>query len=104
VPIYSGYIWQCWTLKDKLQKDSNPSLKDAYFLWEHTDFTKRDAVDYNLESLERKAEYLEKRTGPLVMLQKSCSVVPGQPYYPQAKFAEFLWDRNPAARLPADSD
>jgi len=55
-----------------------PSINEVFFIWEHTDFSKPDAVAYNTDSLEKKAAYFKERYGELVLLQKSSDLVPGE--------------------------
>lgn len=84
--VYSGYLWQCLAPKDWVKEKQMPQLTDVFFIWEHTDFTKPDAVKYNLDSLQRKEVYLESRFGNLLLLQKSSILVPGDPAYPSQEF------------------
>jgi hypothetical protein len=77
--MYSGYLWQCWGPKEWLKGMKTPRLDQVYFIWEHTDFAKPDALEYNLDSLQHKALYLQSKIGDLVLLQKSSSLVPGDP-------------------------
>jgi hypothetical protein len=87
---YSGYLWQCWGPKEWLVGMKTPSLNEVYFLWEHTDFTKPDAVEYNLDSLNHKSEFLLKKHPNLALLQKSSSIVPGDPACPAKLFYEYI--------------
>jgi len=89
-PLYSGYLWQCLAPKEWIKDGVSPELTDVFFIWEHTDFTKPDAVKYNLDSLEKKASYLEREHGDLVLLQKSSLLVPGDPLYPAQEFYNFM--------------
>lgn len=99
--MYSGYLWQCWAPRKWITTTSvagmdvhrldPPRLNKIYFLWEHTDFTKPDAVSYNLDSLEHKARYLGRRhEDELVLLQKSSALVPGDQVLPQAVFYQYI--------------
>jgi len=88
--IYSGYLWKC--VIPKLWKDKNHEIKldDVYFIWEHTDFTKKDALKYNLDSLNQKERYIENLYGPLILLQKSSNHVPDKPLWLPEMFCNFL--------------
>jgi hypothetical protein len=101
--MYSGYLWQCfapskWIIKQRaegLGREAfvieRPRLNKVYFIWEHTDFTKPDAVEYNLDSLERKRDFLKARVDDdLVLLQKSSEVVPGRPILDRKTFYEYV--------------
>lgn len=89
---YSGYLWQCWGPDPQkwLSDMTTPRFDEVYFLWEHTDLTKPDAVEYNLDSLHHKAEYILKRNPGFVLLQKSSSVVPGTPKCPSGLFYHYI--------------
>jgi hypothetical protein len=88
--IYSGYLWKCVSPKLWLDNFKEINLDDVYFIWEHTDFTKEDAVKYNLDSLQQKERYIEKLYGSLVLLQKSSSHVPGETLWTSKLFYQFL--------------
>ncbi len=87
---FSAYLWQCWGPKQWLKDKKMPRLDEVYFVWEHTDFTKQDAIAYNLDSLQRKADYIQSKHGDLALLQKSTSIVPGEPLCPTELFYNFL--------------
>jgi hypothetical protein len=87
--IYSGYLWKCLAPKAWIAK-RKPCLNDVYFVWEHTNFAKADAVDYALEALEHKERFLERRHGKLVLLQKSSSLVPGKVALPSEDIYSLL--------------
>lgn len=70
--------------------ETPPELKNTFFVWEHTDFTKPDAVAYNLDSLARKTGYIESKFGKLALLQKSSHLVSGEPYYSVESFYGFV--------------
>jgi hypothetical protein len=90
--VYSGYLWQCWGTRRALT--DGPHLEDAYFIWEHTNFSNRDAIQYNLESLEYKTRILARRVDDPVLLQKSHSwLVPGEPLLSTSQFYELLVSR-----------
>ena len=94
--VYSGYLWKCvapLSLGDKL-----PLLNDVYFIWEHTNFASPAAVAYNLDSLARKEEYLEKRYGKFMLVQKSSSLVPGDPRWSSEEIYKILLKKNPAEK------
>jgi hypothetical protein len=59
--------------------DHKLTVADVYFIWEHTNFASPAAVAYNLDGLRSKEEYLERRCGELVLVQKSSTIVPGDP-------------------------
>ncbi len=84
--IYSGYLWKCVTPKVWYDKNENLSLNQVYFVWEHTNFRDIDAVNYNLDSLMHKEEYLTKKHGELMLLQKSSRLVPGTPIWNSDEF------------------
>ena len=78
--IYSGYLWKC--VAPAAWVDNRiPSLNDVFFLWEHTNFASPDAVQYNLEALEHKAEFVRRKYGDLVLVHKSSWLVPGTPHW-----------------------
>lgn len=81
--IYSGYLWKCLAPRARIagQKDRINLLEpwDVFFVWEHTNFASPDAVAYGLDSLKHKEDYIEKRYGELVLIQKSSSLVSGSP-------------------------
>jgi len=83
-------LWQCWGPKEWFVGMKTPRLNEVYFLWEHTDLTKPEALEYNLDSLNHKAEYLLKRNPDLILLQKSSSVVPGKPACPSGLFYHYM--------------
>jgi hypothetical protein len=87
---YSAYLWQCWFAADSVPAGRIPALNDCYMVWEHTDLTKPDAIRYNLDSLEHKAEYLQQEVGDLMLLQKSGPLVPGSPRLPSGDFQRLL--------------
>jgi hypothetical protein len=103
--LYSGYIWQCVVPKsratytyhrdehgrDQRPPDLNPpDLRDAYFLWEHTNLAKKAATQYNVESLLRKKDYVASKVGELITLQKSAPFIDGDCALPLSRFYEFL--------------
>lgn len=88
--IYSGYLWKCVVPKKWFDTNRFLCLSDVFFLWEHTNFTEKDAVRYNLDSLERKVEYVRKLEGELVLLQKSSALVPGEPIWSTQEIYDLL--------------
>lgn len=88
--IYSGYLWKCVVPKKWFEANRFLCLSDVFFLWEHTNFTEKDAVSYNLDSLARKEEYVRSRQGELVLLQKSSALVPGEPLWSTEEFYGLL--------------
>lgn len=86
IDLYSGYIWKCVMPKAWVQEGKVPSVNEVFFLWEHTDFTKSDAVLYNMDSLDKKVAYLEKKYGELVLLQKSSDLIDGEPRFSTDEF------------------
>jgi hypothetical protein len=93
---YSAYLWQCWAPTDRIANPDDPRVDESFFVWEHTDVTKPDAVAYNLDSLERKADYLRERYGELMLVQKSSRLVPGEARFPTAQFNALLRQRSTA--------
>jgi hypothetical protein len=87
--IYSGYLWRC-VVPEAALKDHSPSLQDVYFIWDHTNFASKDAVAYNVEALEGKQAYIERKVGKLAMIQKSSFLVPGKPLWTQEQIYQLL--------------
>jgi len=77
--IYSGYLWKCVAPKKWFEENKTLSLNRVYFIWEHTNFTEKDSINYNLDSLEHKESYIRSMHGDLILVQKSSSLVPGRP-------------------------
>jgi hypothetical protein len=96
--VYSGYLWKCVAPLDSVA-DGKPLLNDVYFIWEHTNFASRDAVRYNLDSLARKEEYLRQRYGKFVLVQKSSSLVPGNPQWSPEEIYRILLRKNPTTKI-----
>jgi hypothetical protein len=88
--IYSGYLWKCVAPLSLLENNRDLHLNQAYFLWEHTNFAKQEAVAYNLDSLAHKEEYLRARHGDLVLIQKSSPLVPGNPEWSHEEIYDLL--------------
>ena len=88
---YSGYLWKCVIPKVWFSEQKTPQLNEVFFLWEHTELTKRGAIEYNLDSLERKTSYIQEKYGELILLQKSSILVPGQPRYPAKMFYDAIF-------------
>lgn len=87
---YSGYLWQCLAPVSWLTEKKPPRLDEVYLIWEHTDFTKPDAIAFNLDGLQHKADYLRGRHGNLILLQKSMPLVPGEPHCPTDQFYKLV--------------
>lgn len=92
--LYSGYIWQC-VLPESLARYTDgalqsPNLQDAFFLWEHTNLARTAAVDYNVESLLRKREYVAREFGKVITLQKSVHFIEGECALPRERFYDFV--------------
>jgi hypothetical protein len=87
---YSGYLWQCLWAVDRAPDKTRPSLEHCYIIWEHTDLTKRDVIEYNLDGLRHKAEYLGRDGDRFELLQKSSRLVDGNPRLSYTQFQEFM--------------
>lgn len=84
---YSGYLWVC------LGDIAAPTtVENSYFVWEHTDLANKDAIAYNLDSLDSKIEYIRNKNKDknLSLLHKSMSIVRGKPAYEAEKFYDLL--------------
>ena len=87
--VYSGYLWRC-VAPHTLKPGDAPSLEDVYFIWEHTNFASKDAVAYNVDALEQKQHYLERKLGKLTTIQKSSFLVPGETTWSQQDIYAIL--------------
>lgn len=76
--LYSGYLWKCVAPAEVLKRGM-PCLNDVYFIWEHVNFADRDALAYSLEAMQHKQQHIARKYGDLVLVQKSCAMVPGEP-------------------------
>jgi hypothetical protein len=76
--LYSGYLWKCLAPRNIVEANAVRSLRDVYFVWDHTNFASPDAVNYSLDALLHKEAYIRKQHGDLVLLQKSSALVPGE--------------------------
>ena len=76
--VYSGYLWKCVAPREIVERRAIRSLRDVYFVWDHTNFVSPDAVKYSLDALEHKEDYIRQKHGELVLVQKSSSLVPGE--------------------------
>ncbi len=88
---YSGYLWVC------LGDIAAPSTTDnSFFIWEHTDLANKDAITYNIDSLNSKIEYVRKanKDKNLSLLHKSISFIDGKPVYEPEKFYDFLLQKD----------
>lgn len=97
---YSAYLWQCWAPRGWIRNPDEPRVDESFFVWEHTDVTKAAALEYNLDSLTRKTEYLRERYGELILVQKSSHVVPGDAQFPTERFQELLKRRSTVETPP----
>ncbi len=98
--LYSGYLWQCWLPADlaeysddnegKVEQLMPPKIDLVYFIWEHTNLANPDSVDYNLDSLRHKKEFLQHRRGELILVQKSSLLVEGEQALPKEDFYKFV--------------
>jgi hypothetical protein len=88
--LYSGYLWKVLAPEEWYQKSPMLSLDQVYFVWEHTNFAAKEAVQYNLDSLAHKEELIAKQHpgSKLILLQKSHAVVPGECTWPIERFYE----------------
>jgi hypothetical protein len=89
---YSGYLWECVSPVEWLGDKEVPELKDAFFIWEHTDFASPAAREYGLEALRQKRAYVERRFGPLELIQKSAPILPGRPRIDSGPFLALITD------------
>jgi len=89
--LYSGYLWKLLAPEEWIKAEQMPGLNQVYFVWEHTNFVAKEAVEYNLAGLEHKERLIsEQHSGnKLVLLQKSHAIVPGKPAWPMEKFYKF---------------
>ena len=74
--FYTGYLWQCWAperVMNKVQAEFRPpKINEVYFAWEHSNFATTDALKYNLDSLEKKKEFIGNECDDnLILVQKS---------------------------------
>lgn len=92
--LYSGYIWKCMIPRQWIEEADLIGLSQVYFVWGHTNFAAKDALNYNLASLHYKESLIEKKhrkQGGLILLQKSHGeIVPGDPKWPVEDFYKLL--------------
>jgi hypothetical protein len=88
--LYTGYLWKCVAPKAWILSPATICLDQVFFLWEHTDFTKDDALKYNLESLHHKELQIQNQFGALELLQKSCSLIDGTPIWSDREFHDLF--------------
>lgn len=90
--IYAGYLWKCLAPRDWVKENEPLGLNQVYFVWEHTNLLDKDAINYNLDSLERKESYITKQLKhrDLILLQKSSLLVPGKAKWSSQEFYNFL--------------
>jgi len=86
--LYSGYLWKLLAPQEWVRKEEMLGLNQVYFVWEHTNFAAKEAVDYNLEGLEHKERLISQRHpgSKLILLQKSHAIVPGEPKWSWEQF------------------
>ena len=86
--LYSGYLWKLLAPEEWVAGERMLGLNQVYFVWEHTNFVAKEALDYGLEGLEHKESLIGKRHpgSKLVLLQKSHAIVPGEPTWSVEKF------------------
>ena len=89
--LYSGYLWKVVAPQEWLENERMLSLNQVYFIWEHTNFVEKQAVEYNLEGLAHKEGLIAKqhRGSNLILLQKSHDIVPGTPAWSVERFYKF---------------
>ena len=89
--LYSGYLWKLVAPEEWMRKDRMLGLNQVYFVWEHTNFVAKEAVQYNLEGLEHKEGLIAKQHpgSKLILLQKSHDIVPGKPEWSVENFYQF---------------
>jgi len=90
--LYSGYLWKCVAPKEWMEGEKLLGLGQVYFVWEHTNFAAKDAVNYNLDGLRHKESLISKAHpgSELILLQKSHAIVPGEPIWPVQQFYELF--------------
>ena len=86
--LYSGYLWKLLAPEEWVRGQEVLGLDQVYFVWEHTNFVEKEAVEYNLAGLEHKEGLIAARHpgSKLVLLQKSHEIVPGEPEWRVEKF------------------
>jgi hypothetical protein len=57
---YSGYMWKCVCPSE--HKNKADTLPYSYFVWEHTDFADKDAINYNIDAMNHKIAYIAQNT------------------------------------------
>jgi len=89
--LYSGYLWKLLAPEEWMKGDEMLALNQVYFVWEHTNFVAKQAVQYNLDGLEHKQNLIAKEHpgSKLILLQKSHAIVPGDPKWTVEKFYDF---------------
>ncbi len=100
--IYSGYLWKCVVPKDWVVLNEEGSIDyekksvnidEVFFIWEHTNFIEKDALEFNREFLLKKEESFAKKYGDLILLQESSPhvhVKGRNPVWNAKEFYEFL--------------
>lgn len=87
---YSAYLWKCVAPVEWTKPGVPVRLEDLYFVWEHTDLTRQDAVSFNLDALESKVQAIEHMYGALELVQKSGAIVSGEPAWDTEVFYQYL--------------
>jgi len=89
--LYSGYLWKLLAPEEWVQGEQMLGLNQVYFVWEHTNFVAKEAVAYNLESLEQKEGFISKLHPGSKLLHRpfSHALVPGEPKWSVEKFYDF---------------
>ena len=89
--LYSGYLWKLLAPEEWMKGEEMLALNQVYFVWEHTNFVAKEAVQYNLDALEHKEGLIAKQHpgSKLILLQKSHAIVPGDPKWTVQKFYDL---------------
>jgi hypothetical protein len=89
--LYSGYLWKLLAPEEWMKGEQMLGLNQVYFVWEHTNFVAKEAVQYNLDALEHKEGLIAKQHpgSKLILLQKSHAIVPGDPKWTVDKFYDL---------------
>jgi hypothetical protein len=89
--LYSGYLWKLLAPEEWMKGEQMLGLNQVYFVWEHTNFVAKEAVQYNLDALEHKEGLIAKQHpgSKLILLQKSHAIVPGDPKWTVDRFYDL---------------
>ncbi len=96
--LYSGYLWKCVAPKEWLVKAKRIDLSHLFFLWVHTNFADADTVRHNVDLLAYNESKVRTEYGELVLLQKSSSLVPGDPTWDPKDVCQLLRGGSVAAK------